>query len=188
MIFSFTTNHYQPLQLRRARETFPREKCLLPRQKLKRAYDAMDTGAHDVARDDTQISHFLGLITAFSFAAWTDYFSIAIGYIKEYNSSCSHTLFFKRFTSNLSWICPARDAFKAVLRAWRLSFWNSLALSLPVVLICTYMQEPGQAYTCMLDFVSRRIDWGELRLKLMEFLYTFHQMHGLYIYCETWRA
>ena len=23
----------------------------------------MDTGAHDVARDDTQISHFLGLVT-----------------------------------------------------------------------------------------------------------------------------
>ena len=42
---------------------FLREKCLLPRQKLKRACDAMGTGAHDVARDDTQISHFLGLFT-----------------------------------------------------------------------------------------------------------------------------
>ena len=41
---------------------FLREKCLLPRQKLKRACDAMGTGAHDVARDDTQISHFLGLM------------------------------------------------------------------------------------------------------------------------------
>ena len=43
---------------------FPREKGVLPRQKLKRACDAMDTtGAHDVARDDTQISHFLGLLS-----------------------------------------------------------------------------------------------------------------------------
>ena len=63
-VFQF---HHEPLPTTAtstsARNFFPREKCLLPRQKLKRACDAMDTGAHDVARDDTQISHFLGLIS-----------------------------------------------------------------------------------------------------------------------------
>ena len=53
-----------------ARNFFPAKKActfLLPRQKLKRACDAMDTGAHDAARDDTQISHFLGLVVLWAF-------------------------------------------------------------------------------------------------------------------------
>ena len=40
---------------------FPAKKGFLPRQFPKRARDTMDTGVHDVARDDTQISHFLDL-------------------------------------------------------------------------------------------------------------------------------
>ena len=58
--------HHEPLPTTAtstsARNFFP-AKGLLPRQKLQRACDAMDTAAHDVARDDTQISHFLGLVS-----------------------------------------------------------------------------------------------------------------------------
>ena len=64
--FCFTTNHYQPLQLRRPGETSPRKRLFAKATSKDRARDNMDNGAHDMVRDDTQISHFLGLIGRWS--------------------------------------------------------------------------------------------------------------------------
>ena len=64
--FSFTTNHYQPLQLLRPGETSPRKRLFAKATSKDRARDNMDTGAHDMVRDDIQISHFLGMIGRWS--------------------------------------------------------------------------------------------------------------------------
>ena len=71
-----TWHDYQPLKLRRARQTtkrldlVSREKGFLPRQHIKRARDTMDNATLDVARGYTEISHFLGLETFRQSCLW----------------------------------------------------------------------------------------------------------------------